>query len=195
MVFVGSVLENALTKVKFPVLRKRVGKLNRIFLKKFDKEIRIKNMTKEKFQKQSQSVKSAKRSVSAASKSGAVNYPVGDFLIRIKNAVLARNRDVEVESNKLIKDVASVFKKEGFLEEAKEEKGKLKIRLSYRRKEPILLGLKLISSPGLRVYSKVDGLEKKRGASIYVLSTPKGIMSSKEAIKKRVGGEIIVEVW
>lgn len=124
-----------------------------------------------------------------------VNYPIGDFLIRFKNAALARNRDFEIESTKFIKAVANVLKKEGFLEGVREDKGKLCVRLAYRRKEPVVLGLKLISSPGLRIYTAANELKKKKGPSIFILSTPAGVMSSKEAIKKRVGGEVIVEVW
>jgi len=123
------------------------------------------------------------------------NYPVGDFLIRVKNALLARNRELDVVNTKYIKAVAQVLKKEGFLETVSQSKDNLKLRLAYRRKLPVLLGLKLVSKPGLRIYMGVDELEKKRGASIFILSTPEGVMSSTEAKKKRLGGEVIVEVW
>ncbi len=120
---------------------------------------------------------------------------MGDFLIRIKNAVLARNREVEIDSTNLIKNVASILKKEGYLEEVKQVKGKLIVRLAYKRKEPVILDLKLVSRPGLRVYMGVDELEKKKGPSSYILSTPEGIITLQEAIKKRIGGEVIVEIW
>ena len=123
------------------------------------------------------------------------NYPIGDFLIRIKNAALARNHDVVIDSTNLIKEVAKVLKKEGLLQEMKEDKGKLIVRLAYRRKEPVMLDIKLISKPGLRVYASADDLEKKKGPSTYILSTPQGVMTSKEAVKKRVGGEVIAELW
>lgn len=123
------------------------------------------------------------------------NYPVGDFLIRIKNALLAKKREVEVPGTKLIKEVATVLEKEGVLDEVRKVKGKLSVRLVFRKKEPVILGLKLISKPGSRIYWGVDELAKKRGPSIFILSTPEGILSSKEAIKKRVGGEVICEVW
>lgn len=126
---------------------------------------------------------------------GMTNYPIGDFLIKIKNAALARNRKIETASTKLVKSVAKVMEKEGILEEVKEEKGSLQATLAYRKKEPFILDLKLVSSPGLRVYKGVDELEKKKGPSTYIVSTPKGVMSSREAIKNRVGGEVIVEIW
>lgn len=124
-----------------------------------------------------------------------INYPLGDFLIRIKNVSLARKKQVEVKNTKLIEDVAKALKKEGFLQEVEKKEGKLLASLAFRRKEPVLLGLKLVSKPGLRVYTDVAGLEKKRGLSVYLISTSKGIVSSRQAIKERIGGEVLVEVW
>ena len=123
-----------------------------------------------------------------------INYPIGDFLVRIKNAVLARNREVVVEKTKLIVAVAKVLKKSGYLSDFQERKGEVIVRLAYRKKEPVILDMKLVSKPGLRVYKNVDELEKKRGPSTYIISTSKGILTSNEAIKKRVGGEVIVEI-
>ena len=123
-----------------------------------------------------------------------INYPVGDFLIQIKNAAMAKRREVVVDSTKLIKSVAAAMKKEGYLERVTTKKGKLVATLSYRKKEPVLIDLKLVSRPGLRIYQDVDDLERFRGPSIFILTTPKGVMSSREAIKKRVGGEVIVQV-
>jgi small subunit ribosomal protein S8 len=126
---------------------------------------------------------------------GAINYPVGDFLVRIKNAKLAHKRIIHVRSIKLIKGVAKVLQRLGYLDETKEKDGRLEVSLTYRKKEPVLIDLKIISKPGLRVYMSVDELEKVRGPSTFIISTPKGIMTSKEAIKKRLGGEVIVEVY
>ena len=123
------------------------------------------------------------------------NYPVGDFLIRVKNAVLARNREVVVANTKLIKEVAKVLKREGFLDAISEKGGELSARLSFRRKEPLILGIKLVSKPGLRIYMGIDELEKKKGPSMFIISSPKGVISSSEAKKKRLGGEVIAEVW
>lgn len=123
------------------------------------------------------------------------NYPVGDFLIQIKNAAMARNREVSVPETKLVKTVANVLKKQGLLDEIRKDKNNITVRLAYKKKEPVLLGLKLISKPGLRVYWDVDQLEKTKGPSMFLISTSVGILSSKDAIKKRVGGEVIVEIW
>ncbi len=125
---------------------------------------------------------------------GLVNYPIGDFLIQIKNAVLAGNREITVKKTKLILSVAKKLKKENFLNEVEKKDGKLKIRLSYFKKKPIIMDLKLISKPGLRIYMSVDELEGLMGPQVRFLSTPKGILTAKEAIKQRVGGEVLVEI-
>lgn len=123
------------------------------------------------------------------------NYSLGDFLTRIKNAALARKRSFSVDNTKLINQVANVLKEEGYLDDIKKDDGKLIVSLKYHRKEPVLIGLKLISKPGLRIYMKVDEIEKKRGPEIYIVSTPKGVMSSRKVIKNRLGGEVLVKVW
>ena len=128
------------------------------------------------------------------SRFGVVNFPIGDFLIQIKNAALARNREIEVRKTKLILNVAELLKKEGYLEEVKDEGDSLSVKLTYRRKEPMLLNIKIVSKPGLRIYKKADELLKERGPSIFIISTPEGILTSKEAVKKRVGGEVLAEI-
>lgn len=123
-----------------------------------------------------------------------IDYPVGDFLIRVKNAVKVHKRELAVPKTKAIVAVAKALEKEGFLESVTEKKGELIVKIAFRRKEPVVLNLKLISTPGLRIYMGVEELEKIRKPSILILSTPKGVMSSRKAIKMRVGGEVIVEI-
>ena len=125
----------------------------------------------------------------------ATNYPVGDFLIRVKNISLAGKHDVEAPLTKGVKAVAEALKRAGYVEEVKSSKGVLTATIAYRRKKPIMLGLKLISRPGLRIYMDVDDIEKKRGPSIYLVSTPKGVLITKEVIAKRAAGEVLAEVW
>ena len=124
-----------------------------------------------------------------------VGYPVGDFLIRIKNAALARQKEVVVQRTKLIEATAKALVKERYLEDLKKDGDEIKVSLTFRAKEPEILGLKLISKPGLRVYVGVEELAKRRKPSTLFLSTPKGIVSAKDAIKGRVGGEAIFEIW
>ena len=123
-----------------------------------------------------------------------VNYPVGDFLVRLKNAAIAGNKEIELSTSKLIKNVALALKKEGLLASVEEKSGNLTVILSYRKKEPVLMDVKLVSKPGLRIYIGVDELAKKRGPSVLILSTPIGVITGKDAIKKRVGGELIAEI-
>lgn len=123
------------------------------------------------------------------------NYPIGDFLIRIKNAAFSGGREVVMAETKLIKSVAKVLMQEGFFDEVKSKSGQITVKLSYRSKKPVFMNLKLVSKPGLRVYKKANDLEKEKRPSMYLLSTPKGILTDREAIKKRIGGEVIVEIW
>ena len=125
----------------------------------------------------------------------ATNYPVGDFLIRIKNAALAGRHEAQAPVTNGIKAVAEALKRAGYVEEVKTEKGIITATIAYRRKKPIMLGLKLVSKPGLRIYMDVDDIEKKRGPSIFIVSTPKGILTSREVIAKRASGEVLAEVW
>jgi small subunit ribosomal protein S8 len=122
------------------------------------------------------------------------NYPVGDFIARIKNAALADVKEVRVGKTKLVKAVAQALKREGFLSEVKEDGGKVVVNLAYAKKEPILIDIILVSKPGLRIYETVEEIESKKGPEIYIISTPKGVLSSNEAIKKNVGGEVIAKV-
>lgn len=122
------------------------------------------------------------------------NYSVGDFLIKVKNAALARQKNITVTSTNLIYQVSQVLKQEQYLNEVKKEGSNLTVRLAYFKKEPVLVDLKLVSKPGKRVYAKADSLRSHRGLSFYLLSTPGGIMTSNEAVKKNIGGEVIAEI-
>lgn len=123
------------------------------------------------------------------------NYPLGDFLIRVKNVSMARGREVSVRSTRQIEEVAKCLKRAGFLAEVKKEKDTLTVSLAYAKKAPVMMGLNLVTKPGLRIYKSVGDLMKEKGPSILLLHTPKGIYSSKEAKKENVAGEVIAKVW
>jgi len=123
-----------------------------------------------------------------------MNYPVGDFLIKIKNAALAGRKEVRGERSKLIEAVAKALKDKGYLSEISKDEAKITVKINFSKKNPVLMDMKLVSSPGLRVYWSVDDLEKRKGPSLFLITTPKGVMFSDEAVKKRLGGEIIAEV-
>ena len=77
-----------------------------------------------------------------------INYPIGDFLTQIKNASLAGKKTVEVQTSSFIKATARVLQQENYLEDVREEGKKLTLRISYRKKEPIITDIRLISKPG-----------------------------------------------
>lgn len=123
------------------------------------------------------------------------NYPIGDFLIRLKNAALSEKRQFSLPKTNLIKETAKALKRLGYLSEVVEEKSNLVLKISYHKKEPLISDVKLVSKPGVRVYIKAKDLEVYKGASVFLVSTPQGILSSKEAIKKHLGGEVIAEIF
>ncbi|KKU12312.1 MAG: 30S ribosomal protein S8 [Candidatus Woesebacteria bacterium GW2011_GWA1_45_8] len=123
------------------------------------------------------------------------NYPIGDFLIRVKNAAMGRDKKVVFPKTKMVLSVAQALKKEGYLDEVKADKTQITTTLAYQKKEPVLLGIKLVSKPGLRVYMGASDLSKIRKPATTLVSTPKGILSARQAAKQRLGGELIVEVW
>ena len=122
------------------------------------------------------------------------NYSIGDFLIKLKNAARAGKKKVSVKEIKLVKEVAKVLVRVGVLGEIKKQKGLLEVHLAYLKKEPVLMDLKIVSKPGLRVYMTVDELSSYRKPSILIVSTSKGILTNREAIKKNTGGEVIAEI-
>ena len=129
-----------------------------------------------------------------------MNYTIGDFIIQLKNAALARKKELYMPFSKLKKAVGKVLIKEGFLEEIKEEtiEGKkiLYVKLRYQSRRPALTDVKIVSKPSLRVYVGSDEINKHQGrAMIAILSTNNGILTGKEAIKKKTGGELLFKIW
>jgi len=138
-----------------------------------------------------------------------INDPIGDMLIRIKNGYLARKDVVEVPYSRMKEEIAKILVKEGYLESSKSKisppkrrsrrNSKFKIlelKLKYEGKGPAIEEVKRISKPGVRIYAKADEIPKvKYGFGITIVSTPKGIMTDKEARKKNLGGEVICQVW
>lgn len=123
------------------------------------------------------------------------NYPVGDFLIRIKNVAMIGRKETSAGNTKLIQAVAETLKKLGYLDSIKINAGKITVSLSYHQKKPILYDLKLVSKPGMRVYKDVDEIKAVKGPFLLILSTNKGIISSDQAVKDRVGGEVLAKIW
>jgi small subunit ribosomal protein S8 len=122
------------------------------------------------------------------------NYPVADFLIRLKNAGLAGIKQVSVVKTKLVVDVANALKKEKFLDEVKVEKNMLTATLAIYKKRSVIEDITIVSRPGLRIYVSVEDLEKWKKPETLILTTPKGVMSDREAKKIRVGGELLAKI-
>lgn len=123
------------------------------------------------------------------------NYSIGDFLIQLKNAALAKNRDLAVVNTNFNRSMAATLKQSGFVSEYVVEGSRLKVKLTFHKKEPLLIDIKLISKPGLRIYMSLDQLKAQRGPSILLLTTSKGVLTSTQAIKSGVGGEVIAEIY
>jgi len=122
------------------------------------------------------------------------NYPVGDFLIKLKNASMAGNKEVKVAAGNKILAIAEALKKLGYLDGVKKEEDVITVTLAFKNKKPLLMDVKLMSKPGLRIYMGADEIEKKKGPSIYLITSPNGIISSRQAVKMRCGGEVIAEI-
>jgi small subunit ribosomal protein S8 len=123
------------------------------------------------------------------------NYPIGDFLIRLKNAAKVSKGELTVKKTKYILSMAQALKKEGYIRSVDIVGDNLEIKLAFKSKMPILTDLKIVSKPGLRVYMSVDEIQKQKGPFLLMVSTPIGIISSREALKKNIGGEVIAKIW
>lgn len=127
--------------------------------------------------------------------------PIVDLLNRIKNAQAVQQASVEVPFSNIKFSIAQIMEKYGFVgkvSKAGKKEGKtMKIELKYDGKSAgRITGIKRISKQGQRAYTGYKDLKPVKGGSgISIISTPKGIMSHVEAIKKKVGGEIIAQIW
>lgn len=128
--------------------------------------------------------------------------PIADFLTRIRNAIKANHRIVEVPSSNLKKELTRVLHENGFIQNYKFEDdtipGKIKIALKYNpdTKIPAIQHIERASTPGLRRYAKVDSLPRVlNGLGVAILSTNRGVMTEKEAKKENVGGEVLCYIY
>ena len=129
------------------------------------------------------------------------NDPLADFLIRIKNASAAGKDAVSVPFSKFKFEIASLLAKEGFLasveRRGKKVKKTLDVTLKYDDNQvPEVTDVKRVSKLGKRVYVGVADIKPVRyGHGLLVLSTPKGILTDREAKKQKVGGEALFKIW
>jgi small subunit ribosomal protein S8 len=126
--------------------------------------------------------------------------PVADYLTRLRNALQARHKRVEVPASNLKRELTKLLLAHkmiaGFTEEKTGPQGVLRIQLKYHEGKPVISGLKRISTPGLRRYTGADEIPRvKGGLGIAVLSTSKGLMTDQQARAAKVGGELLCEIW
>jgi small subunit ribosomal protein S8 len=129
--------------------------------------------------------------------------PIADMLTRIRNANVAMRDEVLMPASKLKESLATVLQKEGYIEgfSIAPNEGRpgstMTITMKYSpERERVISGVKRVSKPGLRVYSKADGVPRVLGGlGVAVLSTSQGLMSDREARKRRMGGEVLCYVW
>lgn len=127
--------------------------------------------------------------------------PIADLLTRIRNGVHARKQTVEIPMSKIKLDIVKILEQEGYLtghEITTESKfPSLKIHIKYdARRRPVLQKLMRVSKPGLRVYRANDELRPIRsGLATRIMTTSQGVMTDREARKRRIGGEVLCEVW
>jgi small subunit ribosomal protein S8 len=129
-----------------------------------------------------------------------VNDTISDMLTRIRNANQMKYTNVSVLNTKMTKEIANILKEEGYISDFADNKddNTLNLTLKYgdNKKERVIVGLKRISKPGLRVYAKRDELPKVlNGLGIAIISTSKGIMTDKHAREQGLGGEVLAYIW
>jgi small subunit ribosomal protein S8 len=130
--------------------------------------------------------------------------PIADMLTRIRNASRARHPSCEMPTSRMKVAIAGVLRDEGYIESF-EERGEgvhkvLRVYLRYapggRGRDPIMMGVKRISKPGLRVYAQASNIPRVFGGlGTAILSTPQGVMSGNKARRLNVGGEVLAHVW
>lgn len=126
--------------------------------------------------------------------------PVADMLTRLRNASMAGLKYSVVPASSLKINITQVLETEGFIRGYRLIKdgmqGKIKIALKYDEQgQAVMRGISRASKPGRRMYTTSAELSKQRGMSIAIISTSKGVLAGKEAVEKKIGGEVLAYVW
>ncbi len=125
--------------------------------------------------------------------------PIADLLTRIRNAKLVNHKTVSIPHSILKESILKILKDKAYIRDYKVE-GKvpqktLEVTLKYRNRVSAIKQLKRISKPGVRIYTEANNLIKfMKGRGIVILSTSKGVMSAKDAIKNKIGGEVLLKI-
>ena len=122
--------------------------------------------------------------------------PIADMLTRIRNAHSALHKDVCIPKSKMKESLAAILKQEGYVDEVAVDDKNIVITLKYLKGRPVISGLKRISTPGRRVYVNSRQIPRvQNGLGICILSTSSGVMDGMTAHEKKVGGELLCEIW
>jgi small subunit ribosomal protein S8 len=127
--------------------------------------------------------------------------PVADMLTRLRNAAKAKHTTTEMPVSKLKRQIAQLLKEEGYIQDfevlTETPHGSLRVHLKYAEdRTPAFAGLRRVSKPGLRVYRGRQEIPRVLGGlGTVILSTPKGLMTGREAWRQNVGGEVVAYVW
>ncbi len=130
-----------------------------------------------------------------------VTDAIADMLTRIRNANSAKHDSVKIPASNMKKAIAQILVDEGYIKsftvEEDGKQGMMEVQLKYGpNKSQVITGLRRVSKPGLRIYTNCEDMPKvMKGLGIAILSTPKGIMTDKEARKANVGGEVLCFIW
>ena len=127
--------------------------------------------------------------------------PIADMLTRIRNGIIAKDETVDIPASNIKREIARILLEEGYIkgydviEDGKQ--GLIRVALKYGKDgQKVILGLKRISKPGLRVYADKNTVPKVlNGLGISIISTSKGILTDKQARELGVGGEVVCYVW
>ena len=131
-----------------------------------------------------------------------ISDTIADMLTRIRNANSAKHETVDIPASNMKKAIAQILVDEGYvkgyqvIEDGKQ--GVIRMTLKYQgaSKTPVLMGLRRVSKPGLRIYSSSEDMPKvMKGIGTAIVSTSKGVMTDKQARKEHVGGEVLAFVW
>lgn len=122
--------------------------------------------------------------------------PIADMLTRIRNAHMALHKEVSVPRSKMKESIAAILQQEGYVNDFKVEEADITIGLKYHNGGSAISGLKRISKPGRRVYVGSSDIPRvQNGLGICILSTSSGVMEGSLARDKKVGGELLCEIW
>lgn len=126
--------------------------------------------------------------------------PIADFLTRIRNAMTAHHKVVDVPASKLKESLAAILKDQGFISDYQKveegPQGVIRVALRYINGTSSVVGLRRVSRPGLRRYAGATELPRvKNGLGIAIISTSQGLMTDKEARTRNIGGEVLCYVW